>query len=272
MDIRWYLKKMLLNSFSPSEELASDGHVCMVHIGRCGSTVLSNMIEQSFSIHWAGELYEPIFKAFGTNLGQFKQCPIDFLKGDMASAKKARYGFEFKPYHLQLLGQDPSAFLNTLVELGFTKFIFLDRANRLRKIVSSLKAKSTGVYHVSPGYIRRNPRGKIYVNINQVEIDHDSKTLLEYLVDYDRDVSLYLELLGSKNPLILEYSRHIQNDPYVGYQYVSRFLDLPHGIKPKIYYNRTNPFGLESIIENYQDVIDLLKPTKYAWMLEQDIG
>ena len=33
----------------------------MFHIGRCGSTVVSELLNQHSKIHWESELYTPIF-------------------------------------------------------------------------------------------------------------------------------------------------------------------------------------------------------------------
>ena len=34
----------------------------MLHNGRCGSTVVGNLLAQNPNIYWASELYEPMFK------------------------------------------------------------------------------------------------------------------------------------------------------------------------------------------------------------------
>lgn len=272
MDIRWYIKKLIRDKFSKPKSLEAKGHVCMIHIGRCGSTVLSNMIEQNSSINWAGELYEPMFKAWDLASPNFTQpvklenSPLSYLNLDMIRCKKSFYGFEIKPYHLKLLGQDPEEFFNALEENGFTKFILLDRSNRLRKIVSSLIAHQTGVYHISPGNIVRTSKRKVFINTDLVEIDHDSKTLIEYLQDYDRQWLSLCDLFNSRNTLSLEYSRDIERGPMVGYGKVARFLDLPLKT-PCVYYKRVNPYPLKEIIINYEDIVSLLGETKFSWML-----
>lgn len=276
MDIRWYLKKLLYNKLAQSKPLGKSGHVCMIHIGRCGSTVLSNMIEQNFSINWAGELYEPIFKLYGSNRLDFNQVlrseisPIDYLSQDMKEPTKPTkpiYGFEIKPYHFRLLKQDPQEYVDLLGELGFTKFILLNRANRLRKIISSLIAHQTGVFHVSPGHFVRSPKTKVFINLESLAIDHDSKTLLEYLQDYDKQWAMVNGIVSDRDLLSLEYSRDIEKGLSVGYGKVSRFLDLPLKT-PKVYYKRTNPYPLSELVENYEELCNLLGDTKYSWMLE----
>lgn len=276
MDIRWYLKKFLHDKFSTSKTLKNTGHTCMVHIGRCGSTVLSNMIEQDYSIHWAGEIYEPIFKAWKSVGHDFPRplklakSPISYLKHEMGRSRKPFFGFEVKPYHLKLLGQDPEEYFNYLQSLGFERFILLDRANRLRKIISSLLSQQSGVYHVSPGNFKRHRKSKILINLDNIQIDNDAKTLLEYLQDYDRRWAKVCDLLSDKEVLSLEYSRDIEADPFVAYDKVSRFLDL--NLKtPKIYYKRTNPYPIAELVENYDELCDLLGNTKYSWMLETDL-
>jgi hypothetical protein len=273
MDLRWYLKKLFYNKVLPPKPLAKSGHTCMVHIGRCGSTVLSNMVEQNLSLNWAGEIYEPLFKAWASVSPDFskplvlEKSPIAYLKSDMDRSKKPYYGFEVKPYHFKLLGQDPEEYFSSLEQLGFTKFILLDRANRLRKIVSSLLAHQSGVFHVSPVNFSRVRKRKITINFDNIRIDNSCKTLLEFLQDYDRSWANLCDILSDRDTLSLEYSRDIERDPIVGYDKVARFLDLPLKT-PKVYYRRVNPYPLKDILENYDQLCSLLGDTKYSWMLE----
>ena len=54
--------------------------------------------------------------------------------------------------------------------------------------------------------------------------------------------------------------------PIVAYEKVCSFLWLsPSKVQVKI--GRTNPFPLEEIIENYEDIVKTLSTTKYSWML-----
>ena len=56
-DFRALIKRALshvLNPFRP-------GNILIIHIGRCGSTVLGKMLNEHPMIYWASELYEPIF-------------------------------------------------------------------------------------------------------------------------------------------------------------------------------------------------------------------
>jgi len=36
--------------------------IAMLHVGRCGSSVLARQLEKHKNIHWAREIYEPHFK------------------------------------------------------------------------------------------------------------------------------------------------------------------------------------------------------------------
>ena len=101
----------------------------MLHNGRCGSTVVGYLLAQNPNIHWASELYTPLFaKWTKENQQEFAylakepivENPIEILKNSMNETTKPYYGFE-----IQFL-----LFLN-----GFD-LILIRRKNSLRMIVS----------------------------------------------------------------------------------------------------------------------------------------
>ena len=61
-------------------------NVVMFHIGRCGSTVVSDLLGQHPDVHWASELYEPIFGKWRRDnagievVGEMPADAIDILR------------------------------------------------------------------------------------------------------------------------------------------------------------------------------------------------
>ena len=69
--------------------------------------------------------------------------------------------------------------------------------------------------------------------------------------------------------LQLTYEEHISIDPTVGYRAVCDFLGLQ---APPVVMRlrKTNPFPLQDIVQNWDEVVDALSGTEYAWMLTQE--
>ena len=68
-------------------------NIMMLHNGRCGSTVVGDLLAQNPNIHWASELYEPIIAKWkeenpariGAYLAKelIVKNPIELLKNSM---------------------------------------------------------------------------------------------------------------------------------------------------------------------------------------------
>ncbi|MBN1187059.1 MAG: hypothetical protein JXB49_32575 [Bacteroidales bacterium] len=265
------IKKIAKNVLRPVLTPFRPGNIVMFHIGRCGSTVLSTLLEQHQNVFWASEIYEPIFKKWRnyTNgkeiASEMPEDAIIYLKKSMQKAFHRYYGFEVKPFHIRLIGYSEDSFLENLDALGFSHYIFLDRRNRLRKIVSSLIAHKDRMRYHQDSEITAKLK-HVFVDVNNVAIDYDQKPLLSFLSDYDKDVASIRSMLKTKNCLDLTYEEHVQNEPRVGYQQICEFI----GIKPKevtIKLSRTNPFPVRNMIENFEEVENILKGTEYEWML-----
>jgi LPS sulfotransferase NodH len=244
----------------------------MFHIGRCGSTVVANLLSQHRNILWANELYEPIFKQWDRVNPDFTQPdtmpvpPIEYLQQSLSKANGRNYGFEIKPYHFRLIGVLPEKYLEDIQYLDFLHFILLDRKNKLRKIISSLKAKKTGVYHLKTG--SEAQLEKIHIPINNIKIDHESKSLVNYIADYCNDVECMETMLNTKkNYLSLTYEEDIEKNPLVAYSKICQFIGIKT-IDPKISLAKTTPFPLKDLIENFDEVARCLESTPYKWMLK----
>ena len=267
-DIKALIKRTsshLLTPFRP-------GNILVIHIGRCGSTVLGNMLNQHPKIYWASELYEPIFGSWREkNMGietveNMPEDAIQILKDNYWNALHRYYGFEMKPYHFDLIQYDPSKFIHRIEQMGFSHFIMLDRKNRLRKVVSSVIAHKKGNYHSTK---IKNTKNSTKIDVNKVEIDFQSKTLIQFLNDYDTQFEQIENLLLGNKVLKLTYEDHISKNPRLAYKKVCEFLDLS---APSVSLNlrKTNPHPLNDLIENFGEVRNTLKGTKHEWMLECD--
>lgn len=266
------IKRLARKVLNPLLSQLRPGNVVMFHIGRCGSTVVGQLLCQHPRIHWASELYIPFFMEWQRKnagietVGEMPQDAVDFLRRNMQLALHRFYGFEIKPFHFRLIGFSPESFLHHVDSLGFTHFILLDRKNRLRKIISSIIAhQNEAEYHIETKTKARLTR--VHINIHDVRIDFDAKPLVDYLSDYDRQIHTLEALLEGRRSLRLTYEQDVQADPRRAYSRICEFLGLqPKNVSVRL--SRTNPFPVRDMVENIEEMREALCGTPYEWMLD----
>ena len=246
-------------------------NIAMFHFGRSGSTVLGDMLDQHPQIFWDSEIYEPFTQVWEKQKSlsgaiDTTVAPTNILCKRMTQAGKNFYGFEVKFFHLKLANVELSDYVEDIQKLGVKSFVVLERKNHLRKIVSSLVASQVSQYHQSSN--KKAQLNQVKINVDNVEVDRDSKPLIDYLQDYQNSFSLLEKLLENQKVLRLIYEEDISIDPTQGYRRVCNFL----GIVPRpvlIHYSKTNPFKLSEVISNFEEVKRTLSETSFEWMLHE---
>lgn len=241
--------------------------VVIIHLGRCGSTVLGNLLNQHSQITWRGEILEPIFQAARKQLGDhyvLNGDPVRLALQAVDNCPTEYCGVEFKPYHLAVYQTPLASFVADMREAGFRHFVVLDRRNRLRKIVSSRLAATTGVWHVPPTAVRDGQ--VIDIDVDHFSLDRKAGTLAEVLKMYDAEFEELRRLL-SPGYLDLIYEDHIEGDPTIAYQEVVNYLGLTAD-PVEIKLGRTTAAPLREVVANFESVARHLTGTRYAWMLE----
>ena len=267
------IKTTLKRAASPLLQRMRPGNVALIHFGRSGSTVVTRMLHEHPRVHWASELFAPLYaQSRQEDAARLRgvdsaEAMFSYLRADMRSALHRFYGVEFKPYHYQSFQLSTADFIERLKELGFTHFMFLDRENRLRKVVSTLVANAkNGAYHLKQGESAQLTR--VRVDPRKLTVDLIEQSLVEYLDQYDRDAAQILEALDGVNALRLSYEQDVQADPARAYARVCAFLGLtPRPVEAR--FSRTNPFPLRDIVENYDELTQALRGTPHAWMLDE---
>ncbi|MFQ5679897.1 MAG: hypothetical protein ACE5HP_10620, partial [Gemmatimonadota bacterium] len=133
--------------------LTRRGNVVMYHFGRCGSTVISDLLGQHDRVHWDGEVYDRVRQNLAmraktglTAMSELRMTadPVKLLRIRMHWFRCRYYGFEIKPsphMHLRpgLLAVSVPELVRLLTDrLGFNYAIVLKRKNYLRQTVSRL--------------------------------------------------------------------------------------------------------------------------------------
>lgn len=251
-------------------------NILMVHIGRSGGTVLADLLDKNSQIRWGGEIYHTLMSFYQTlsstkSGGQFTGDPITYTKNAMKGCRKRYFGFELKFFHLKYLNLTLAEYMTAIGQIGVDRIIVLERRNYLRRIVSSQIASLTNVWHSRQSASRLT---RIALNVNELCLDHDKKSLLEFLYGYENSFnSLYAFLSNQKlfrrsGILHLTYEDDVEPDPQIGYGHVCEFLRV--SCEPvSTRFKKTTPFKLGEILINYEEVQATLAGTPFSWMLEE---
>lgn len=257
------------NSISSIYDLENrEGNIAMFHFGRCGSTVLAELLKQHPDIHWDGEIYE--------RMRQKKLLPMAITSEPMKILQIMKtwhrckfYGFETKTYpeeHFRedLLNTNFKDYLEELKNLDFNYFIVLKRNNYLRQIVSLYIGWKTNSWHLKKK--QKSSLVKINLDIDECKIGNCKKHILEIFQNFDDYYEDIHENLEANKSLILTYEDDILSNPIKGYREICDFLNIEY-YSPDITLKKRNPYKLEDVIDNYQEVKEVLTNTKYEWML-----
>ncbi|MFO7976694.1 MAG: hypothetical protein R6V12_18925 [Candidatus Hydrogenedentota bacterium] len=242
------------------------GVVLMLHIGRCGSTVLANMLEQHRGIRWDGQIYRyqaPENMVNGANIESWTKRQFSIAGGRY-------YGFEYKilpDQNSAKLGIDLLQFLAICRKIGVTHYLILRRSNTLRHIVSNYASIARGLWHAEQGK-------KAVAKSFQLDLDHITTEqsaglpILSYLENVDATYDAVSDFLKNEKVLHINYETDINaSGPDVAFRKVCDFLHLP-SVQVEVKNQRLNPYKMEEIVENWGEVKDVLSGTKYEWMLE----
>jgi len=261
---RLWIRYFLNRPFSRKKRL---GNISMLHLGRCGSSVLGYLLNQHSKIHWDSELFHFIYDKELVEL-KMTNDPINLLKIKMSWPLKEYYGFETKftkEEHLrkELVNMDLLKYLSTLTDIGFNKFIILKRKNYLKQILSLILATKTKNFHTNK---EMKEAVKVKINYDNSWFGTLNDSLINIFEYLDRSYAEVENCLYQKDILKLTYEDDILEDPMIALKKVCDFLDIEYN-NPVNVFKRTNPFELKDSIENFDELAAHLRNTRFAWML-----
>ena len=268
-----YSKAIVLNAFSGSKRTKN---VVMFHIGRSGSTVLGDLFNQNEHIFWDSEIF--MRNRMPATLRPFNR-PLFALPSLLIGTRRMRtikpiYGYEAKLAHIRRLGRTLEQFLSDMKKLEFGHYIVLRRRNHLRSIISHLRAKQQGYWHQkaqgTAGFSGQSSAG-VMLDVTSVAMGTDRSgkqlPLVEHIESVEIQFSHLNELLCGSPVLDLVYEDHIEQDPTVAYRKVCDFLDIAPA-EVAVQLKKTNPWPIEDLVSNYDEVEKALTGSKYEWMLD----
>lgn len=263
-------------------------YFCMIHEGRCGSTVLGSLIGQHPTLAHFNEILTPGSWISREFVGTALEAERDSLKIDkghlndfirhLATTERAlkkpelsHIGFEIKLNQLgeKHLNCTVEHLVEEIIGLGNVKFMFLTRRNIIKRHVSTLRCLYKEVSHA-----------KDLEKVNYDKVRLDRETLRDWSYDYTRRFSSLSEFLESSNAnrlavrefaqrtgsLYMEYE-DFEKAPLEGATRILDFLGLPL-IQVDSPFVKTGNLPLSELIDNYGDVVSELSGTEWRKMLD----
>lgn len=239
-------------------------NVAMLHLGRCGSTVVADLLRQHDGIRWDGETLQR-YGAYEVPKGLGSALDCLQVRMDLAGADV--FGFETKflwDYHLRTVGLGLDAYVQQLRALGFDRFIVVRRGNYLRWAASETIAARTKKWHERGAATQRNPA--VPLDVDAFQIGQRRQPLREWFAEFDRAYEELASLLPTEQCLYLSYEEDIEGSPVAAYHRVCDFLDQePQPVTIRL--RKTNPYPLEELVGNLKEVRTHLAGTAYAMFL-----
>jgi hypothetical protein len=240
--------------------------ILLWHHGRCGSSVLSRLLDQHPDISWHRELYRR-YTVKGIDRPNF----LDDIHRVRAKSTEPFYGIELKglpSQHLQRLGVDLERFVDAIRPEGFEHAIFLHRRNILRKLIS-VQIVDQGLrdsFQLAADSADEL-KGKLTIDVNQVRIVGRLAPLLDMIEYIDTESQKAQQVLAAQFDLLsLYYEDDIEQDPLDAYAKVCAYLGLPPA-DAHVLMKRINTKPLGELVTNAGEIEDMLAGTPYEWML-----
>ena len=255
----------------------SGGRIAMLHIGRCGSTVLGNMLDEETDLLWDSEALHPrVARARDLPAVRARERFDEHtfnreIRRRFIHAGKRRYGFELKTEHLELYGlTDPKEARAVLEGLGFGVFISLGRTNVVRQLVSSIRGRQVGNFHINATDRKGLKMVPVDCDLAGFRLDKVDPvmSLEEQLATRQEWMEWNREVVG-EDGLHLDFEKHVMQDPSVGYRMICEHIGIkPQELEPSL--RRTNPESVDHLLADPKAWRDRLKGTRFEWMMDAD--
>ena len=223
--------------------------------GRTGSTVLTDILNCHPDIFCDVEIFNLLYS---NSIVRFPGSYIDSCSKRAAIYKKSVYGFKVKIAQLRFEHKykNYDKILERLNDDGW-KFIHLKRENFFRHKLSNIFTTATNVFQVKNGTEYKTPKLKVdcelllkgIVYSEEVERTEEEnlKNIPHIKVYYEKD--------------LLDNSKHQQTADRI-----FKYLDLK-SCKVQTSLKKMSTENLRDMIENYDEVYDFFKNTKYLHYL-----
>jgi hypothetical protein len=244
------------------------GVVLMLHVGRCGSTVLANMLAQDPEIYWDAKLHRKAQSLYGDSLKKMNHKA--WLARQFSISGDRFYGFEFKilqDHYPDMAGLNLAEFLGHCRDIGVTHYILLVRRNTLRHVISHYASRNRGKWHFDVNETSQAQRFPLDLD-NITTGSGAGRPLETYMRQVDAAHAEVRDILQGEQLLEIDYETDIDEmGAGFAYEKICRFLGkTPREVTIRI--RKANPFPISSTLTNYNDLVARLEGTEFAWMLK----
>ncbi len=240
------------------------GGLAIFHIGRCGSTVTTDLLAQHPDVYWDGETYIRVIthvKQLGKQRSEVEFDPVGYVGRRINRSGSRWFGFDLKFSHVSAFACPLDDYVDGLHAIGVDRLVVLRRENYLRVAVSALNGGRRGSFHNRGQQAAELP--PLHINPDDVWIDMSGGALIEHFRRWDRAYAEMDEITNGRTVLHLTYEDDIEDDPTVAYRKVVEFLELrPHEVSVRL--ERSNPAPLERLVANLHEIADHLDGSPYA--------
>lgn len=235
----------------------SQDRIAIIHAGRCGSTIMGEMLHRYEGVYFDGEIFND--QRYVEEYQHYKYDPFALLQYIGYSANVPRYVFAMKPFP----NEEPrindfgiTELVEALQSVGVTHYILTRRENHLKRKASSIIANATSIWH---------SREKVKRKVS-IYIPYDEE-MLQSFQEVDKQYDQLEQAIPENQLLKLSYEEDIEKDPLIGHRKICDFIGLEF-TDPGFVSERTNPFRLEDNVINYKELKTTLKGSALEWMLE----
>jgi hypothetical protein len=245
------------------------GAVALFHIGRCGSSVLGEMLDRHPAIKWDREIY---FHRWTQGNQRFERWDSEsFLRRRMWAAGRRWYGFEMKylaQQNLAIVGLTLDDYLAEIERAGVTHHVVLRRRNALRRMISAVAGVRSGRRHADAGEPDSGPE-RIDLDVDALRLwkHADPIPLVACLDQIEQATAELRARLADRRVLELTFEDDIAAEgPERAYRRVCAHLGVePMPVAPHT--RRLHAHSVEELLLNYDDVAAALRGTPHEWML-----
>lgn len=262
------MRNKVINKFLRKKKVA------ILHVGRCGSSVISRMLNQNKDFFNS----EEIFLNYHEKGRSFTKEEIESIISIQEQRKTSKiYAFETKyssydawggsDLSINCLNIDIENYLRILKNLKYDNLIILERKNQLNRIISILMGRKTGIWHQEVDSQKKNKiqlQNQLTDEVNNVKIG-----LLEYIDIMASESDRLIEKTKDFTVLNLTYEDHIEKNPLLAYDMICDFLKISNPVSPEIKLQKTNRGTVKDKIINYEEIHNYMKGSKHEWMLTE---
>lgn len=229
---------------------------------------MGNMLNGHPNLDWQSEVFHSFHES--PKADRNGDDPFQILQDSISRSKKRAYGFETKFQHLDSNGlkMGLSGYLTKLREMGFEKFILLERKNYVRQAISVARGQMTQTWHVTEG--REKPQfSKFELNLDEISLGGVNRKVEDCFRVLDETYQATKELFRTKEVdfLSLNYEADLENDASIGLKKSLSFLQLKQ-VDCAVSLQRLDARPVSEMIENFKELRSRIGKTSYGWMCE----